>query len=136
LTSNPIKHSRLLAQLVSFGVVGLLATAVHAIVFVLCVEVARLSPLAANFAAFAVAVSVSYVGNYRWTFAARASVGSFARFLITSLIGLAINTTAVWVVSDLLRVSYLYALLAILFVAPVAVFLLSRYWAFRKAPPT
>ena len=58
----------LLAQLARFGAVGGAATAVHSVVY-LATTARGLTALAANFAGFACAVVVSYLGHRHWTFA-------------------------------------------------------------------
>ena len=63
----------ILSSLGKFTAVGVAATAVHALVAL--VVAGWLTPLAANAVGFAVAVGVTYIGNYRFTFAASGGHG-------------------------------------------------------------
>lgn len=132
--------TRLIAQAIRFGLVGGVATLVHVAMFSGLIELSGMAPLLANLAAFCTAVGVSFLGHYHWTFADKAMfhrkvprVGrAMRRFLIVSLIGLALNSLVVYVVTDLLALSYWYAVVLMVTAVPGVVFLLSRFWAFRE----
>ena len=123
-----------LAQLARFGVVGLLATAVHAGVYMATVKPLLLTPLPANFAGFGCAFLLSFLGHRHWTFAAQAAgtstVRSLPRFLATSLLGLGSNTFLTWLLTEYFKLPAESALLGILFVTPLLTFICSKYWAF------
>lgn len=127
---------RLALQYLRFGVVGLTATAVHVGAFAALIELAGLAPLAANLAAFAVAVAVSFVGHFHWTFraqTARRDVAvrrAFVRFALVACVGLALNSLAVFVVVDLMALSYRYAIVIMVFVVPLVVFAIAKFWVF------
>jgi putative flippase GtrA len=132
------QHGPLLAQLLRFGVVGLLATALHAGVYGLAVSRFAIAPLLANPLAFAVAFSISFVGHHRWTFAGHGADGAMPRFLATALLGLASNQCLVWLLVEHLGLPPLSGLLGILLLTPALVFVTSKYWAFatpRSARP-
>jgi putative flippase GtrA len=112
---------------------------VHAGAFVVVAEVTGASGLWSNFAAFACAFSVSFLGHFHWTFRARAA-GSEARlallrFLVVALIGLALTTTISYVLVDEMGGSRYLAAGLMVTVVPITTFLLSRNWAFA-APTT
>ena len=133
------KH-RSLVELVQqggkFGVVGLLATATHVGMMIVLVEWFHWRPLTANFGAFSIAFIVSFFGHYRWTFANQAiqDAGSwrrpFARFIVTSLIGLALNSLAVFAIVDVAGLSYVYALAVMVSLVPGVLFVIGKFWAF------
>lgn len=130
-------------QVIKFGLVGAVATGIHAATFVLLVGWWSVNALAANTIAFAGAVGFSYLGHRHWTFSGDYDArGSFAKFVVISLIGFAANTANVFVVDYVLSAPYVYCLPGMVFVVPLFVFLLSRYWAFggangslRRLPP-
>jgi putative flippase GtrA len=127
----------LAVQYLKFGLVGGLATLIHAVLFVALMETAGLGPMAANVGAYAVAVFVSYFGNFRWTFgAARPEVGSFLRFCVATAAGFVLNTAAIWAIMDLYGLPYPYTLPVIAGVTPVVVFALNRAWSFRSGSPS
>ena len=134
-TVHPL--SGVVFQYARFGIVGLGATAAHVTTFAALIEWARLPPLLANFVAFGVAVLVSFVGHFHWTFQ-RETAGqhwqqqraAFARFALVAITGLALNSFAVVLVVNLLAAPYQYALVLMICVVPVVVFVLSKSWAF------
>lgn len=124
-----------LAQLARFGVVGVAATATHALVYAAAVSEHALAPLVANPVAFAVAFVVSFVGHRHWTFAGQGAERALPKFLATALLGLASNQLLTWLLVERLQQPPLHALFGILLVTPVLVFLCSKHWAFAPSPP-
>lgn len=125
----------LLALVARFGLVGLLATAVHAAVYMLTVSRNMLTPLEANGAGFCVAFAISFIGHRHWTFAHQQAelTSSLPRFLATALLGLASNSAITWLFVEQLRWPPASALWGILLFTPTLVFVCSRYWAFADA---
>lgn len=126
------------AQLLRFGAVGGAATVVHFIVAVLAVESAGLLPLLANMLAFICAFPVSFVGHLYWTFRGQTDGhGSqdrrayWLRFFATAIVGLLISQSVVFVVADLLSIHHRIAFASAVVLAPLSVFVLSKYWVFR-----
>jgi putative flippase GtrA len=126
-------------QYLRFGTVGIAAAAVHITSFVALIEVAGAPPLIANAIAFGIAVLVSFVGHFRWTFAggsgraiqhARSARAALIRFVAVALLGLALNSLAVYLVVDALALPYGLAIVLMVTVVPGVVFTLSRLWAF------
>lgn len=131
---------RLGLQYARFGTIGLAAAAVHVLTFTALIELADLAPVAANFVAFAIAVLVSFFGHFQWTFRAQTAGGgrhrqrtALSRFIIVALIGLALNSLAVYGVVNLLAWPYPYAIVLMLSVVPLVVFALSKFWAFAPS---
>lgn len=119
---------------------GLTATAVHALVFVIAIEAFAIRPMLANLVAFAVALAVSFLGHFHWTFRPegpvpprRQSGAALARFLVVAMIGFALNSAVIYVVVDLLRWPYQVALALMVSFVPAVVFGLSKLWAFAPA---
>ena len=129
-----------LAQVARFGVVGLLATAVHAGSYWLMVHNLWLPPVPATIAAFGCAFALSFLGHRHWTFAAEAAGTdertSLLKFLLTSLLGLCSNTFLTWLLTGPLGLGANSALVGILFVTPVLTFIFSKYWAFAAQART
>lgn len=117
----------------TFAVVGALATATHLITALAARKGLAASPMAANFAGYAAALGVSYLGNARWTFAQPALHGAqFVRFLAVSLAGLGLNQAITWLLAVRLGLPFWVALGAVVTVVPVFSFVVSRLWAFRE----
>lgn len=131
-----IEVKSLLAQLSKFASVGVVATAVHAVIYSFAGTM--LEPMLANLIAFLIAFIFSFSGHFLWTFRAQTEGQelhkAFAyqiRFLIVALSGLVLNSLAVWVVTQWLQIDYLYAVVPMVFVVPLLTFALAKGWAFR-----
>jgi len=122
---------RLAGQFGRFGVVGILATGVHAGVVVALVELAGLDPVTANFPAFATAVLVSYAGNRLWTFgAAGRHRVLLPRFAAVAVAGFLLNHLLLSLMVDRFGIDYRQALPVVVLVVPLLSFLLNRIWVF------
>ena len=124
-------------QYARFGAVGVAATATHAVMFTAFLELVGLAPLVANFAAFGIAVLVSFLGHFHWTFWTETADqdwqqqrAAFVRFTVVALSGLALNSLAVILVVSVFALPYQYALILMVCVVPLLVFTLSKFWAF------
>jgi len=84
-----------LRQLVRFGMAGGLGTATNLALFFVLVDLGGLPPMLGMLLCFAVAVTQNYVLNELWTFATESAghiaLGRYARFVLASSVGLAIN---------------------------------------------
>ena len=125
---------RLSRQVGRYALVGAAATGLHVLVALSLVEWAQIPVLSANLAAFGCALLESYLGNHRWTFAAKGRHEfHFPRFAAVALLGLALNQAIVYGVVSILELDFRIALAIVVFVIPAVGFLASRYWAFGIA---
>jgi putative flippase GtrA len=121
-----------------FGIVGAAATTFHAGAFAALIELAKLSPLIANIVAFGVALPLSFFGHLHWTFhprdsdqaVLRSATRMMGKFIIVALLGVCLNSLAVYVVTAMLTLPYTYAIPLMVSVVPMTVFVLSKLWAF------
>lgn len=122
---------RALAQAGRFAFVGSAVTLVHVTAAVALIELCEIAPLAANWVAFCVALTLSYFANHSWTFRV---VGHhavhFPRFVIVAILGLLLNQTIMFGVVEVWEQSYRIALVIVVLVIPLASFLANRSWAF------
>jgi putative flippase GtrA len=131
---------QLALQYLRFGAVGLVATLTHALLFVLLMETARIPALAANLAAFSMAVVVSFLGHFYWTFRETGGYGSslfqqtnaLLKFATVAVIGFSINSVAIFITVDVLLLSYYYAVVIMVGIVPPMVFVISKHWAFAE----
>lgn len=80
------------SEVLGFGAVGIVNTAVGFTVIVLLMAVAGLSPVAANVGGYAAGLAVSYLLNRRFTFAdRRAAPLGMGRYVLVFLIAYGIN---------------------------------------------
>jgi putative flippase GtrA len=140
LTSSPIDELiQVAAQLVRFGAVGGLATLVHVGFFTLGIELFGFRPMVSNLVAFCLAVIVSFIGHFWWTFRHQPAVrmkgsclpwAAFFRFTVVAVTGLALNSLAVFLVVNQFNLSYGYACVLMITAVPFCTFMLSKFWAF------
>ena len=126
-------HRQTFWQIFKFAIVGGMATATHASLFVFIIETKIAKALQANFIAFGVAFLISFLGQYHWTFKNSSDTHwakKMAKFMIVALIGLGLNTAAVYIIVDKLLLPYLYAVLFMTTVVPVTTFVINKKWAF------
>lgn len=132
--------SRVLRQIVRFGLVGGLATLLHVGVFVSLADGAGFHPQMANLLAWLAAFALSFLGHFHWTFRespgrpTRRARDALVRFLGVSLFGLVLNSGIVVVVVDVSGGSNAMAALLMATVVPTILFAINRYWAFSGAP--
>ena len=122
-----------LAQIVRFGIVGAVATAVHLGVVIILVETTVVpEPLVANVIAFCCAVLVSYFGHNYWTFQHRHhNAQKFARFVLITLSALGLNQMILYVATRQLGLDYRVGLLLVILLVPIFTYILARLWVFR-----
>lgn len=83
---------RLAGQFLRFATVGAVATAAHYALMIGLIELARVAPLIATSAGFALGAAVSYTLNRRFTFDTTPAFGrGFVLFLGVAGVGLALN---------------------------------------------
>jgi putative flippase GtrA len=124
----------MIGQLLRFGLVGAAAAATHFAVAVACVRITGVDPQLANVIGFLIAFAVSFVGQWRWTFANHAAPVSRAlpSFFFVSILGFATNALAYrWLLTHT-TLRYDIALALVLVGVAAMTFVLSRYWAFRR----
>lgn len=126
-----MKIPPLFRQASRFAVVGALATATHVTMALGANTLLKLSPLAANLVGYVCAVLVSYFGNARWSFEKTRDWGQFARFIVMSLAGLALNQAITWVATGPLGLPFWLALGVVVVVVPAVSFVVARIWVFE-----
>ncbi len=115
-----------------FLFVGALATVVYFVFGLLFVQVLCLPLLFGNALAFALGFIVSYLGHTFFTFEAKDKhARMLPRFAATQAFGLLLNSALVWLIVRL-GAAYELAMLVATALVPVAVYLICKYWVFRK----
>ena len=121
-------------MLLRFVAIGVLATFVHMAAAIWLLAISNLPIMAANMTAFLVAFSVSFAGNYCWTFQRRGSFRkSLGRYLLVAGGALLANNL---VLAGLLGVQPIDARKAIVIsaaIVPICTYVLSRLWAFQDS---
>ncbi len=127
------RQSQLLGQIVRFGLVGGFVTALGAAVYLIAAY-AGLHPLIANFLSYLVAMGAGYVLHSKVSFRGHGSRDNPARrsgrFVVVSLISLALNSLFVWAMTGPLGWPLWSPVVTMLFVVPIVTFTLQRRWVF------
>ena len=119
-------------RFVRYGAVGVLATAAHYLVLVLCVELVGWPAFVGSAVGAVVGAQVAYAGNRWFTFAHRGDVlGSWPRFQATALLGALVGAAIVGL-GVRLGVHYLIAQVVATLTTLVLTFTINRAWTFRS----
>lgn len=137
---NVAWHERAIAlKAISFGLVGLVNSAVDFGVFSFCYYYVGLPVITANTLAWVVAVTGSYVMNSTITFAAesgrRLDVKSYFAFVVSQIAGFFGNTLTVWCLVTLLLIPAWAAKVVAILVSFVINFSLSHFVVFKQRKP-
>lgn len=117
-----------------FGFVGGMATLVHFVVATAVFRGLGLSIFLGNIAGYAIAFFVSYFGHYHLTFESREHHGAALRkFAFTAGAGFVVNNAVLAAMTLALGRESLVSLAIAIVAAAVAVYVLSRYWAFATS---
>ena len=117
---------------VRYCLVGAIATAVHYLVLVLCVEGAGWPAWWASGVGAVVGAQVAYIGNRWFTFAHRGDVrASWPRFQATALLG-ALLGMAIVALGVRLGLYYLLAQMLATLAGLLLTFAINRGWTFRS----
>jgi putative flippase GtrA len=118
-------------QLIRFVLVGLVAAMTYVAVMALVVSRLHGTILRGAFCAFVLATAVSFIGNAIWSFGARPTAGSAARFFMVNTVGLALNMLIAWAL-ERMGVHYLLICLAVLVIVPLFNFAGHRLVTFAR----
>ena len=106
---------RLLAQIMKFGVVGLLAFCIDYGLMVFLTEVVSINYLISATISFTASVVFNYVASMRYVFRHKEGMSrrkEFVIFVVLSVLGLGINNGCMWIGVELFGVSYLLVKIA------------------------
>jgi putative flippase GtrA len=120
-------------RLIRYGITGLASAGAHVGVLTLLVELAGVRPVVASALWFVVSVLVSYALQHRWVFVSTVpNRRAFPRFLVVTGVGFALNTSIMWIGTEILEVNYLLTQAVALVAIPVSNYTLNSYWTFRS----
>lgn len=124
----------MIRQLFRFGLIGVVSTLVHVAVALIVHYLFGVSQLWSNAIAFATAWSVSYAGNWLWTFEATTThAHSAPRYMVVAGCGFALNQLIVLITSEWWGWPMWLALVPVVMIVPLVGFFASRYWAYKQS---
>lgn len=113
---------KLIAQLMKFGVVGVIAFIIDYGLMVLLTEAFNVDYLVSATVSFTVSVTFNYFASMRYVFQHKEGMSrkrEFAIFVVLSVIGLGINDLIMWLGTGLWGISYLITKLVATFIVMV-----------------
>ena len=131
IKQHVIKQRKHIREVLVYGAVGIAALVVQDVIYWICHRYLGIFPSVAMIFGSIGGMIVAYLGHVKYTFKKhRYSKREMAKFLITSMIGMAINVGGVRFITKVLLLSPAWGL-APTFVAPFVTFVISKFWAFR-----
>lgn len=127
-----------LATLIKFGIVGVMNTAVDALVFTMLAALGT-PALIAQVISYSCGVLNSYWWNGRWTFRDARRQGAnneLMRFVITNLIVLALSSLILFLSDNILGLNLVISKAAATLLGMILNYIASRYWVFRAVSVT
>ena len=120
-----------LHRVIRFGLAGLAATLVYFLLTNALVLAGGMPPVPASVVAYLLSLGVSYLLQSRFTFQVNAnSLNQVARFVITSMAGLALAWCVMAISVDVLSWPYVVGAAAICLLIPIVNFFVFRGWVF------
>jgi putative flippase GtrA len=122
-----------------FGIIGLVAAAIHYWMIVALVELGGMAPLLANLGGFASALWCSYFGHRHWTFVdqrTKHATHRFFRFLAVAMLGFLLNQLAFDLLLTHAALPYFILIATVVVVAAALTYMLTCLWAFRLPRPS
>lgn len=108
--------SKLIAQIMKFGIIGVIAFGIDYGLLIFLTEVFGIEYLLSATISFTVSVVFNYVASMRYVFAHKEGMSrrrEFVIFVVLSAIGLVINNVCLWAGTDLLGVDYRLSKIAV-----------------------
>jgi putative flippase GtrA len=91
----------MIKQIIKFGFVGVLCTAIDFICLIIFKEVFNINALIANLLSFAISVLINYSLSMKYVFDSKLDKRyNLIVFVVTSIVGLGINELVIWVLLD------------------------------------
>lgn len=119
--------------LYKFALIGAVASSVHITIFLIFYHRFRFPFLVSNTASFLIAFSVSFLGNYHWTFPKNnEATAALIKFSIVAILTFFVNSSLLWLFFYTLEFQVMWSYLIAIFASTMFSFVLSRSWAFAN----
>ena len=115
-----------------FGLVGLFSTLTYYFTAIYLREVLfGLTVNVTNLLAYCIAMIVSYVGHYFWTYKAQSNHGvTITKYIISALLGSALNSAIIYICMRSFM-PYKLAMVVAIVLVPAVAYVINKKWVFR-----
>jgi putative flippase GtrA len=121
-------------QFSRFVAIGAFATALQYCVLVILVQTGSQDAVTASNIGFCLSALANYAMNRKYTFRSAANhARAFPKFVAVMIVGLAINSSLMWIGHIVLAINYLVAQLGATFATLIWNFTVHRFWTFRAS---
>lgn len=118
-------------QIIIFAIIGVINTALHAVMLVLCVELLIIDSTLANAIAFMAANIFSYFANSKITFKSVVSFRRYVSFFSASILSLLLTITISYI-SNCYALHYLIGFGFIIVLVPAISFIVMKFFVFSE----
>lgn len=127
----------LIRRIFRYGIVGVTIGILNSLAVLLFVPLIRpLSPTVASVMAFFCVLPVGYFSHRHYSFADRQGrSGQVVRFILTNVTSFIVSVGGMYVVTEIIRISYLFGIAWTWVAVPTINFLVYMLWVFRHATP-
>ncbi len=130
--SAPIEEMSLKQRVVRHLIVGGSGTAGYFIFVALLVEKMAVSPVLSVIISYSVLALYTYLVNRRWVYDTSSEhLPTILRFLVLLMLGYFLNTSIMYVATEILAQSYLWGLFASVAILPATNFAIGYLWVFK-----
>ena len=117
---------------IRFCVVGGAATLSYYLLGLFFVPFLGMPLVFGNFMAYVLSFAISYIGQSKWTFAAKGTQeGMLSRFAIAQLAGLGLNSAIIEICASM-GIIYEISMLLAIAIVPFFVYFICKIWVFRS----
>ena len=130
MLSKVTKHFRTIS---TYTIVGIGTALGYLFLYIIMIEAFSFRPVTAAVLGYRPAIITSYILCYKWVF--RSTLGlkeTSIKFLTVNGLGYLINVTGVFVLTDILEMSYLLGQIITFIIVALHNYLLNFYWTFQQ----
>jgi putative flippase GtrA len=126
-------HVHVCSQFMRYVLVGLVSNLLLYLVYIVLTTLGGVGPKTAMSALYAAGVAQTFLFNRHWTFRHQGDLnGTFVRYVATYAFGYLLNLYVLWVAVDCFHLSHQIIQGVMILVLAVLLFLVQKFWVFRK----
>ena len=127
------KNIQNLRTISTYSIVGIGTTIGYFLLYVLLIEFANFDPFWAAVVGYIPGIFISFFLCYYWVFRSSSSIYSTSiRFFTVNIMGYIINFISIYVLVDILSISYVLAQLIAFVIVALHNYLLNYHWTFSS----